>query len=44
LWSNGSKDHQNTDADAALEDKENVSEVHVSPSSGDKTKKHDEKA
>nr|GFD19414.1 hypothetical protein [Tanacetum cinerariifolium] len=31
-------------ADAAFDDKENESEVHVSPSSSDKTKKHDEKA
>nr|GEZ06808.1 copia protein [Tanacetum cinerariifolium] len=31
------------DADAALYDTENESEVYVSPSSGDKTKKHDEK-
>nr|GEU60045.1 hypothetical protein [Tanacetum cinerariifolium] len=42
LWSTGSKDSQNTDA--AFDDKENESEVHVSPSSSDKTKKHDEKA
>nr|GEY84228.1 putative ribonuclease H-like domain-containing protein [Tanacetum cinerariifolium] len=44
LWSTGSKDPQNTDADAAFDDKENESEVHVSPSSSDKPKKHDEKA
>nr|GEU59064.1 hypothetical protein [Tanacetum cinerariifolium] len=30
--------------DAACDDKETKSEVHVSPSSGDKTKKHNEKA
>nr|GEW65600.1 uncharacterized mitochondrial protein AtMg00810-like [Tanacetum cinerariifolium] len=33
----------NTDADAAFDDKENESEVHVSPSSSAKPKKHDEK-
>nr|GEW09620.1 hypothetical protein [Tanacetum cinerariifolium] len=35
---------QNTDAVAAFDVKENESEVHVSPSSSDKTKKHDDKA
>nr|GEU92194.1 putative ribonuclease H-like domain-containing protein [Tanacetum cinerariifolium] len=35
---------QNTDADATFDDKENESEVHVSPSSRYKPKKHDEKA
>nr|GEX62836.1 hypothetical protein [Tanacetum cinerariifolium] len=44
LWSTGSKDPQNLDADAAFADKENESEVHVSPSSSDKPKKHDDKA
>nr|GEV63121.1 ribonuclease H-like domain-containing protein [Tanacetum cinerariifolium] len=44
LRSTGSKDSQNTDVDAAFDDKEPESKVHVSPSSGDKTKKHDEKA
>nr|GFB03872.1 putative ribonuclease H-like domain-containing protein [Tanacetum cinerariifolium] len=47
LWSTGSKDPQNTDADAAFADKTNASEVHVSScfsSSSDKKKKHDEKA
>nr|GEV17790.1 ubiquinol-cytochrome-c reductase complex assembly factor 1 isoform X1 [Tanacetum cinerariifolium] len=44
LWSIGSKDPQNIDADAAFDVKEPKSEVHVSPSSSDKTKKHDEKA
>nr|GEV36340.1 ribonuclease H-like domain-containing protein [Tanacetum cinerariifolium] len=44
LWSTGSKDPQNTDVDAAFDVKENESEVHVSPSSSDKPKKHDEKA
>nr|GEU39336.1 putative ribonuclease H-like domain-containing protein [Tanacetum cinerariifolium] len=44
LWSTGSKDPQNTDADAAFDDTENESEVHVSLSSSDKPKKHDEKA
>nr|GEV89558.1 hypothetical protein [Tanacetum cinerariifolium] len=32
LWSTGSKDPQNTDADVAFDVKENESEVHVSPS------------
>nr|GEW31365.1 hypothetical protein [Tanacetum cinerariifolium] len=44
LWSTGSKDPQNTDVDAAFDDKENESEVHVSLSSSNKPKKHDEKA
>nr|GEV60898.1 ribonuclease H-like domain-containing protein [Tanacetum cinerariifolium] len=44
LWSTGSKDPQNTDANATFDDKENESKVHVSPSSSDKTKKHDKKA
>nr|GEV35045.1 hypothetical protein [Tanacetum cinerariifolium] len=44
LWSTGSKDPQNLDADAAFTDKENKSEVHVSPSSSDKPNKHDDKA
>nr|GEU79983.1 putative ribonuclease H-like domain-containing protein [Tanacetum cinerariifolium] len=44
LWSTGSKDPQNTDADATFEVKERESEVHVSLSSSDKTKKHDDKA
>nr|GEV88576.1 hypothetical protein [Tanacetum cinerariifolium] len=44
LWSTGSKDPQNTDVDVAFDDKENESKVHVSPSSSDKPKKHDEKA
>nr|GEU39842.1 uncharacterized mitochondrial protein AtMg00810-like [Tanacetum cinerariifolium] len=43
LWSTGSKDPQNTDADTTFEVKEPESEVHVSPSSSDKTKKHDDK-
>nr|GEV43368.1 hypothetical protein [Tanacetum cinerariifolium] len=34
---------QNTDADVAFDVKENKSEVYVSPSSSDKTKKHDDK-
>nr|GEW32938.1 copia protein [Tanacetum cinerariifolium] len=42
LWSFSSKDPQNTDA-AAFEVKEPESAVHVSPSSYDKTKKHDNK-
>nr|GEU94561.1 hypothetical protein [Tanacetum cinerariifolium] len=35
---------KNTNVNAAFDDKENESEVHVSPSSSDKPKKHDEKA
>nr|GEU88553.1 ribonuclease H-like domain, reverse transcriptase, RNA-dependent DNA polymerase [Tanacetum cinerariifolium] len=44
LWSTGLKDPHNTDADAAFDDKENESEVYVSPNSNDKQKKHDEQA
>nr|GEW30035.1 hypothetical protein [Tanacetum cinerariifolium] len=44
LWSTGSQDPQNTDVDAAFDVKKNENEVHVSPSSSDKPKKHDEKA
>nr|GEX99382.1 retrovirus-related Pol polyprotein from transposon TNT 1-94 [Tanacetum cinerariifolium] len=44
IQGNFDADPQNTDADAAFDDKENESEVHVSPSSSDKPKKHDEKA
>nr|GEU55737.1 hypothetical protein [Tanacetum cinerariifolium] len=40
---NFSADPQNTVADATFEVKEPKSEVHVSPSSSDKTKKHDDK-
>nr|GEZ31313.1 uncharacterized mitochondrial protein AtMg00810-like [Tanacetum cinerariifolium] len=43
LWSTGSKDPQNTDVDATFEVKEPEFEVHVSPSSSAKTKKHDDK-
>nr|GEW94343.1 putative ribonuclease H-like domain-containing protein [Tanacetum cinerariifolium] len=43
LWSTGSKDPQNTDDAATFDVKENKSKVHVSPSSSDKLKKHDEK-
>nr|GEX52454.1 hypothetical protein [Tanacetum cinerariifolium] len=43
LWSSGSKDPQNTNADTTFEVKESESEVHVSPSSSAKTKKHDDK-
>nr|GEX70183.1 uncharacterized mitochondrial protein AtMg00810-like [Tanacetum cinerariifolium] len=43
LWSTGSKDPQNTDADTTFEVKEHESKVHVSPSSSAKTKKHDDK-
>nr|GEW20024.1 retrovirus-related Pol polyprotein from transposon TNT 1-94 [Tanacetum cinerariifolium] len=41
--STGSKDPQNTDADATFEVKEPESEVHVSPRSSAKTKKHYDK-
>nr|GEW40898.1 hypothetical protein [Tanacetum cinerariifolium] len=41
--STSSKDPQNTDVDATFKVKEPESEVHVSPSSSDKTKKHDDK-
>nr|GEX83675.1 hypothetical protein [Tanacetum cinerariifolium] len=41
---NSSADPQNIDADVAFDVKENESTVHVSPSSSDKPKKHDEKA
>nr|GEU59291.1 putative ribonuclease H-like domain-containing protein [Tanacetum cinerariifolium] len=44
LWSFGSKDPQNIDADASFEVKEPKSEVHVFTSSSDKPKKHDEKS
>nr|GEU91168.1 hypothetical protein [Tanacetum cinerariifolium] len=44
LWSTSSKDPHNIDADAAFADKENESELHVSPSSSYKPKKHDDKA
>nr|GEV99534.1 putative ribonuclease H-like domain-containing protein [Tanacetum cinerariifolium] len=44
LWSMVSKNPQNTGADAAFNVKENEKEIHVSPSSSDKPKKHDEKA
>nr|GEU67248.1 putative ribonuclease H-like domain-containing protein [Tanacetum cinerariifolium] len=43
LWSTGSKDPQNTDVDTTFEVKEPESEVHVSPRSSAKTKKHDDK-
>nr|GEX77368.1 hypothetical protein [Tanacetum cinerariifolium] len=43
LWSIGSKDPQNTDVDTTFEVKEPESEVHVSPSSSTKIKKHDDK-
>nr|GEZ81594.1 putative ribonuclease H-like domain-containing protein [Tanacetum cinerariifolium] len=42
LWSSGSKVPQNTDADA-FDVKEPESVVHVSPSSSDKTNKHEDK-
>nr|GFB26723.1 retrovirus-related Pol polyprotein from transposon TNT 1-94 [Tanacetum cinerariifolium] len=44
LWSTASKDPQNTNVDAAFDDKKNESKVHVSLSSSYKPKKHDEKA
>nr|GEV99766.1 putative ribonuclease H-like domain-containing protein [Tanacetum cinerariifolium] len=40
----GNQPNSSTDVDAAFDDKENESEVHVSPSSSDKPNKHDEKA
>nr|GEV32689.1 hypothetical protein [Tanacetum cinerariifolium] len=43
LWSSGSKDPQNTNDDATFKVKEPESEVHVSPSSSAKIKKHDVK-
>nr|GEZ77939.1 hypothetical protein [Tanacetum cinerariifolium] len=43
IQENLNADPQNTDANAAFDVKETESEVHVSPSSGDKTKNHDEK-
>nr|GEW53230.1 ribonuclease H-like domain-containing protein [Tanacetum cinerariifolium] len=44
LWSTGFKDPQNIDAATTIDVKGNETEVHVSPSSSDKPKKHDEKA
>nr|GEV63692.1 hypothetical protein [Tanacetum cinerariifolium] len=43
LWSSGSKDPRNTDDDVTFKVKEPESEVYVSLSSSDKTKKHDDK-
>nr|GEU82511.1 hypothetical protein [Tanacetum cinerariifolium] len=43
LWSNGYKDPQNTDVDAAFEVNEPESKVHVSQCSNNKIKKHDAK-
>nr|GEU30668.1 hypothetical protein [Tanacetum cinerariifolium] len=40
----GIQENLNSDVDAAFDVKENESEVHVSPSSSEKRKKHDEKA
>nr|GFB09834.1 retrovirus-related Pol polyprotein from transposon TNT 1-94 [Tanacetum cinerariifolium] len=39
----GNQPNHNADVDATFDDKENESEVHVSPSSSDKKKKHDDK-
>nr|GEY50845.1 hypothetical protein [Tanacetum cinerariifolium] len=44
LCSTSSKDPHNSDADVAFDVKDNEPQVHVSPSSNDKPKKHDEKA
>nr|GEV12031.1 putative ribonuclease H-like domain-containing protein [Tanacetum cinerariifolium] len=44
IQGNFDADPQNIDADVAFDDKENEFAVHVSPSSSDKLKKHDEKA
>nr|GEV12661.1 ribonuclease H-like domain-containing protein [Tanacetum cinerariifolium] len=43
LWSTGSKDPQNTDTDDTFKVKKPESEDHVSPSSGAKTKEHNDK-
>nr|GEX51360.1 hypothetical protein [Tanacetum cinerariifolium] len=43
LWSTGSQNPQNTDTDAAFDVKDSEHKVHVSLSSSDKPKKHDEK-
>nr|GEX14866.1 retrovirus-related Pol polyprotein from transposon TNT 1-94 [Tanacetum cinerariifolium] len=43
LWSTGLQDPQNIDADAVFDGKKHENEVHVSLSSSDKPKKHDEK-
>nr|GEY09078.1 ribonuclease H-like domain-containing protein [Tanacetum cinerariifolium] len=43
LWSTGSKDPHNTNADATFEVKEPESDIHVSPNSSAKTKKHNDK-
>nr|GEU79892.1 putative ribonuclease H-like domain-containing protein [Tanacetum cinerariifolium] len=43
LWSTGSKDPRNIDVDATFDVKENEYEVHVSPSTSDKPKKHNDK-
>nr|GFD51222.1 hypothetical protein [Tanacetum cinerariifolium] len=43
LWSTGSKDPYNTDADTTFKVKEHEYEVYVSPSSSAKTQKHDDK-
>nr|GEV84652.1 ribonuclease H-like domain-containing protein [Tanacetum cinerariifolium] len=43
LCSSSSQDPHNTDDDAAFDIKENGKDVHVSPSSSDKPKKHDDK-
>nr|GEV69445.1 hypothetical protein [Tanacetum cinerariifolium] len=44
LWSTGFQKPHNTDADVAFDVKDNENAVHVSPSSSDKPKKHDDKA
>nr|GEX39603.1 putative ribonuclease H-like domain-containing protein [Tanacetum cinerariifolium] len=44
LWSNGSKDPQSTNADAAFDVNEPEFKIHVSPSNSDMLKKHDNKA
>nr|GEY55870.1 ribonuclease H-like domain-containing protein [Tanacetum cinerariifolium] len=44
IQGNFDADPQNIDADATFDDKENEFAVHVSPSSSDKIKKHNEKA
>nr|GFD20910.1 retrovirus-related Pol polyprotein from transposon TNT 1-94 [Tanacetum cinerariifolium] len=43
VWSFGSTNPQNTDGDAAFDEKKHESEVNASPSSSAQSKKHDDK-
>nr|GEV83137.1 putative ribonuclease H-like domain-containing protein [Tanacetum cinerariifolium] len=43
VWSSGSNNPQNTDGDAAFEEKDHESEVNASPSSSAQSKKHNDK-